>query len=368
MGIYEELGVKKFINAWGPMTIMGGSLMRPETVQAMVEASRAFVDLHEMQRKCGERIAELIGVEACYISGGAAAGLAIATSAAVAGDDPAKIARLPDTSGMKNEVIMQRLHRNVYDHAVRQVGVKLVEVGYGGGAQDWELEAALNENTAAIVHVYASWTRNRGLQLPDVVRIAHNHGVPVIVDAAAETPPFRNLRGLSETGADTVCFSGGKGIMGPQNTGLILGSKHWIALCARNGPPRHCLARSMKVAKEDMAGIVKAVELYVSWDHEAIQRRWVEQVDVVVSALQGIPGVKAERLDAGYSEGLPVARITLDSSQCRRTIAEVFDELENGEPGIRVSRGTDWFAVNPHFLEPGEEQLVAARLREIFST
>lgn len=368
MGVYEELGVKKYINAWGPMTVIGGSRMRPEVVQAMAEASRAFVDLNDFQHRAGQRIADLIGVEACYISGGAAAGLAIATAAVIAGTDPAKIARLPDLTGMKNEVIMQRLHRNMYDHAVRTVGIKLVEIGNGGGAHDWELEAAITPNTAFVFYVYASWTMHRPLSLAQAVKIAHNHGLPVIVDAAAETPPFRNLRGLNDTGADLVVFSGGKGIMGPQSTGLVLGRKDLVEACIRNGAPNHSIGRPMKVSKEDMAGIVRAVELYVALDHGAVTRRWTEQVEVVVDALQGLPGVQAVRRDASYSEAIPVARITIDPSQAGRSVGDVAAALAEGEPGIRVTQAEDWIIVNPHFLEPGEEQIVAARLKAILTT
>ena len=368
MGVYEELGVKRYINAWGPMTILGGSRMRPEVLAAMVEAGQAFVDLNDLQRKAGQRIADLIGVEACYISGGAAAGLAIATAACVAGTDKAKIARLPDTTGMKNEVIVQRLHRNMYDHAVRQIGVKLVEIGTGGGAQPWELEAAIALNTAFVFYVYASWTRKRPLSLTETVRVAHLHGLPVVVDAAAETPPFSNLRGLSETGADLVVFSGGKGIMGPQSTGLVLGRKDLVAACIPNAAPNHSICRSMKVSKEDMAGIVRAVELYVALDHQAVSRRWAEQVDTVVRALQGIPGVQAERIDASYSEGIPVARITLDAQKAGRSTADATAALAAGEPGIRVGEYGDALSINPQFLEPGEEQIVAKRLREVLTS
>jgi uncharacterized pyridoxal phosphate-dependent enzyme len=361
--VYGELGVKKLINAWGPMTIVGGSRMRREVLAAIAAAGEAFVDLPELQRKAGQRIAELIGVEGCYIAGGCAAGLAIATAACVAGTDPAKIARLPDTTGMKNEVVMQRSHRNTYDHAIRQVGVELVEIGLARQTSAWELEAAINERTAAVVHVYARWTFDRGLQLPEVVRIAHGHGVPVLVDAAAEVPPLKNLRGLSETGADIVVFSGGKGIMGPQNTGLVLCRPELVEACAANGAPFHSLGRSMKVSKEEMVGIVKAVELYLAQDHDAVYRRWEEQVAHVVRAVADAPGVRAVRDEASYSEGIPVAKLVVDERAAGKSAEALAAELLDGEPGIKVGQGRDWVVVNPQVLEPGEERVVAERLR-----
>jgi L-seryl-tRNA(Ser) seleniumtransferase len=363
VGIYEELGVKRLINAWGPMTIIGGSRMRPEVLAAMVEASPTFVDLLELQAKAGQRIADLIGVEACYIAGGCAAGLAVATAACVAGTDRARVARLPDTTGMKHEVVIPRAHRNGYDAAFRQVGVRLVEIGHARGSQDWELEAAIGPNTAAVAHVYARWTFDLPLSLAETVRIAHARGVPVIVDGAAEVPPFRNLRGLSESGADLVVISGGKGIMGPQNTGLVLGGRELIAACTANASPNHSLGRSMKVSKEEMVGILKAVELYVRQDHPAVERRWHQQVETVMRALGDVRGVRVLKDEATYSEGIPVAKVFVDPKEAGRSAAEVAAALMEGDPGVRVNQASDWLSVNPQFLEPGEERVVAERLR-----
>src|SRR5262245_40327108 len=365
MGVYEELGVKRLINAWGPMTIVGGSRMRPEVVSAMVEASEAFVDLPELQAKIGARIAELIGVEGCYIAGGCAAGLAIATAACVAGTDRARVFQLPDTTGLKNEVVIARCHRNTYDAAFRPVGVDLVEIGNARGFQDWELEKAIGPRTAAVAYVYARWTFDLPLSLAETVKIAHARGVPVIVDGAAEVPPLRNLRGLSQTGADLVVISGGKGIMGPQNTGLVLGRPELIAACAANASPHHSLGRSMKVGKEEMVGIVKAVELFVGQDHAAVERRWREQVGFVKRALADARGVRVVDEEAGYSEGIPVARIQVDAGVLGKSAADVAAELLAGQPGIKVGQQRDALTVNPHFLEPGEERAVCQRLREV---
>ncbi|MGH2461846.1 MAG: aminotransferase class V-fold PLP-dependent enzyme [Chloroflexota bacterium] len=362
MGVYEELGVKRVINAWGPMTVIGGSRMRPEVLDAIAEAGRAFVNLDELQRKAGARIASLIGVDGCYICSGCAAGLAIATAAIVAGLDPGKIDRLPNTHGMKHEVVVQRAHRNGYDHAVRQVGVKLVEIGGGRGSQRWEMEQAINENTAAVFHTYARWTFDLPLKLPEVVEIAHARQVPVIVDAAAEVPPLKNLKALSATGADVVVFSGGKGLRGPQPTGLILAGGEIIKACAANGNPNHSVGRPMKVGKEEMAGLVKAIELYLAQDHDAVYEQWRRQLSEIEKSLAGIPGVTTERTEAAYSEGIPATKILIDEDVAGVSAASVGAALEAGDPSVRVGVGSSSLTVIPQFLEKGEESLVASRL------
>jgi L-seryl-tRNA(Ser) seleniumtransferase len=365
MGVYEELGIKRLINAWGPMTVVGGSRMRPEVIAAMAEAAPAFVSLPDLQAKVGARIADLIGVEGCYVAGGCAAGLAIATAACVAGMDKARIQTLPDTTGMKRQVVMPRCHRNGYDMAIRQVGVDLIEIGNARGFADWELDKAIGPDTSAVVYVYARWTFDLPLTLAQTVKIAHARGVPVIVDGAAEVPPFRNLRGLSETGADLVVISGGKGIMGPQNTGLVLGRPDLIAACAANSSPNHSLGRSMKVAKEELVGIWKAVELFVRQDHGAIDRRWNEQVDGVIRAFANVSGVKAVKDEAPYTEGIPVAKLIVDPAVAGKSAADIASALLEGEPAIKVNQQKDWVSVNPQFLEPGEDAAIVERLRAI---
>ena len=197
-----SIGVRQVINAWGPMTIIGSALVRPEVVTAMAEAAAWHVDVVELQRAAGRRLAQLIGVEGCFIAGGCSAGLAVATAATMTGGGAAKVARLPETSGMRNEVVMQRSHRNPYDHAFTQVGARIVEIGHAWQAFDWELADAIGPQTAAVIHVYGQRTMNLPLSLTETVGIAHAHNVPVIVDAAAEVPPAGNLRGLKDTGAD----------------------------------------------------------------------------------------------------------------------------------------------------------------------
>ena len=365
MGSYEGLGVRRVVNAWGPMTVIGSARVRPAVIEAMAAAAGAYVDVIGLQRAAGRRLAELIGVDACYVSAGSAAGLAVATAAILTGTDRARIDRLPDTTGMRSEIVVQRTHRNPYDRAVRQVGVRFVEIGHGFRTFDWELDAAIGPDTAAVVYVYGARTMHLPLSLTETVAIAHARGVPVVVDAAAEVPPARNLKGLKETGADVVVISGGKGLRGPQNSGLVLCDEALVEACILNAAPNHAIGRSMKATKEDIVGLVRAVEIYQGLDHDAETRRWAEDAALVVRELAGIAGVRAEVGEAGYSEGIPVARIDIDAAVLGRDAAAVAAALAAGDPDIRVGEARGGIVVNPHFLDEGEAALVAETLRHL---
>src|SRR5262245_13747587 len=237
MNVYERLGIRPIINAKGPATRLSGGMMAPEVTAAMAEAAQACVDIAELQGRASAIIAGITGAEAGYVTSGAAAGMRLGTAACVAGLDPGRMSRLPDTAGMKNEVVMVRSQRNAYDHAVRAAGVKIVEVGLpdryaGAGVRDadpWEIADAINERTAAVFYVADRQARPT---LRDVVKTAHDRGVPVLVDAAAQLPPARNLRRFIEDGADLVAFSGGKAIGGPQGSGILCGKRDLIMSAA----------------------------------------------------------------------------------------------------------------------------------------
>src|SRR5438477_5205939 len=209
LGVYEKLGVKRIINGAGTITRFGGSLMSPEVIAAMAEAGRAFIDVDELYLKAGEVVARHTGAEAGLVTTGCAASLMLGTAAAVAGKDPAKHRRLPDTTGMKNEVVIHTSHRNGYDHSFRAAGVTFVEIGYANRTEPWELEMAIGENTAAVAYVIAPWLLGGFLPLDVTCRIAHEKGVPVIVDSSAMLPPPENLFKWIDMGADLVAFSGG---------------------------------------------------------------------------------------------------------------------------------------------------------------
>lgn len=369
MGIYDDLGIKPIVNASATLTRLGGSVMPQEVLDAMVEASKNFVDLDELQMRIGERIAEMTHNEAAYVSTGAAAGLALATAACVAGTDPAAIARLPDVTGLKNEVIIHRVHRNGYDHGVRMVGVKVVEIGVIGHTNEWELESAINENTAAVFWFQGAMTGYGEIPLQRVCEIANAHDVPVIVDAAAQLPPTENLWRFTEMGASLAIFSGGKDLRGPQASGLIVGRKDIIDAIRVNGSPNHSLGRPMKVGKEEMVGLLKAIELYLKIDQEARASQDEETVIGWNTRLGAIDGVTASRSfpnEAG--QPLPRSAVRIDASVTGKTRDEVLDELQSGTPSIAVaSFDDDGIYLNPMTLADGEEEILVDRLVQILS-
>lgn len=367
MSIYDQLGIRPLINANATLTRLGGSIMPPEVVAAMAEASKHFVDLPDLQRAVGERIAQLTNNEACYVSSGAAAGLTLATAACITRGDPAAIAQLPDLTGLKNEVIIHKSHRNGYDHAVRQVGVKIVEIGSAVATHPWELEHAINDKTAAIFWFQGGMTGRADLPFETVIEIANRHAVPVVVDGAAQLPPKENLWKWTQMGAALAVFSGGKDLRGPQSSGLVLGRRDLIEAIRPNGSPNHSIGRPMKVGKEEMVGLLKAVELYMANDEEARRSQDEETVAGWCAALNKVAGVDAQRSfpnEAG--QPLPRASITIDAAKASKNRDQVVDALLNGTPSISVStHGADGIYLNPWALTDEEEEIVLARMLEI---
>ncbi len=369
MSIYDELGIRSLVNASATLTRLGGSVMPPEVIAAMTDAARSHVHLDELQERVGERLAQLTHNEAAYVCTGAAAGLTLATAACIAGTDPAAINQLPDLTGLKNEVIVHKSHRNGYDHAVRQVGVKLVEIGTALSTAPWELERAINAQTAAIFWFQGAMTGRGDLPLEQVIEIAGVHGVPVVVDAAAQLPPVENLWLFTQMGAALAVFSGGKDLRGPQTSGLIVGRKDLIEAIRVNGSPNHSIGRPMKVGKEEMVGLLAAVKRYLALDHAGRASQDEEVVAGWCVTLNQLPGVRAERSfpnEAG--QPLPRARLTLDAQRARISRDEVVQQLLAGSPAIAVASGSaDEIYLNPMTLADGEEQIVLDRLVEILA-
>ncbi len=363
MSLHEQLGVRRIINAAATLTKLGGSLMPPEVWEAMQEAGRSFVDIHALQRRIGEHIAEATHNEAAYVCAGAATGLVLTTAACVTGLDEAAAMHLPDLTGLKDEVIVHRTQRNPYDRAVRQAGVKLVEIGSPEGTQHSELEGAISDRTAAVLWFQGAMTGRGDLPLELVIDVASAHGVPVIVDAAAQLPPVKNLWRFTQMGAALAVFSGGKDLRGPQATGLIVGRQDLVEACRLHGSPNAYIGRTMKVSKEEMAGLLAAVERYLRLDHAARERHYEQVVEDWCAALNRLPGVRARRdfpNEAG--QPLPWCLVTVDPAHavCRDTAVS---RLESGEPSIAVLPcGPDAFHLNPMTLEPGEEHIVLDRV------
>jgi len=367
--IYGRLGVRKIINAQARSSKIGGSLMHEDVLRAMVEAAGSFVEISELLGHASAHIAGLIGVEAALIVNSAAAGLTVTTAACVTGRAPDKIYRLPDTRGMRNQIVVHRQQRNHYDCCVRAAGVQLVEIGSSRDTFAWELEAAINDQTAAVVYFISHEGRN-SLPLAGVIEIAHARQVPVIVDAASELPPVSNLRHFVAMGADLVIFSGGKGIGGPQASGIILGKRELIECCALNAfPNQNAIGRTMKIGKEEIAGLVVAIERVLEHDFATDLERWEQQVQTVVDALRDIPGIGVERVfdmpEDPELHPVPIPRAWIEL-HCADVQKRLLHELETGDPAISVRRvGKTVVTIAPDSLREGEDQVVAQRLRTV---
>lgn len=363
MTIYETLGLRPVINASATLTRLGGSRMPPEVVSAMSAAAGAFIDLDEMQARVGQRIAELTRNEAAYVSSGAAAGITLSVAACIAGTDLNRVDAFPYLEGIpRSEVIVYRSQRNGYDYAARQTGARLVEVG----PEESDLANAISDRTACILWFAGSHYADGALPLDEIVDIARARGVPVVVDAAAQIPPVSNLWHFTRNlGADIVIFSGGKGLRGPQSSGLILGKRELIEACRVNGNPNHSIGRPMKVGKEELAGVLAAVEWSLAQDEDAILAGYEDAVRLWIDGLTGIPGVSVERgypSEAGQPHGRAIVRLT------GRSRDDVVAALWNGRPRIAVAALKDddtAIALNPQTLEPGEAEIVLRALRTI---
>src|SRR5438445_2149052 len=288
-GVYESLGLKPVINATGTFTDLGGSVMPPEVVAAWAEASRHFVDIDELHERVGARIARLVGAKAAMVTTGAAGALLLGPAAAVTRGDRKLIAQLPDTTGMKNEVILQKSHHTCYDNQLTDVGVKLIDVQTPA-----DVERAVGERTALMF--FMNIAEADGLiGREQWVEFARRHNVPTLLDAAADTPPVSRLFEYTKMGFDLVAFSGGKAIRGPNDTGLLLGRKDLIAAARLNANPHEgTIGRMMKVGKEDMVALLAAVERFVRLDHEAEWREFERKIAVIERAVKDIPTVACE--------------------------------------------------------------------------
>ncbi|MHB0878845.1 MAG: aminotransferase class V-fold PLP-dependent enzyme [Anaerolineae bacterium] len=373
MDIYAELAVVPVINAAGPVTILGGSLMPPEVLAAMQSAASAFVSLDELHLAAGRHIAALLGVEAAHVCSGASAGIALMAAACMAGCDRERIGRLPDSRGMPSRFVVQRPHRNGFDRCVPLAGGTLVTVPAEAAA----IRTAIDGNTAALYYTAAAFAPGADVPLPEVADIAHAAGLPLIVDAAAQVPPAENLTRFLAQGADLVAFSGGKALRGPQSSGLILGRADLVEACRLNDNPHMAIGRPMKASKEDIAGLVKAVELYVRKDHGADMALWERRVGHIVEALSGLAHVSASRkFPYGIAQQVPTAAVSWDEAALGLTHADAVRLLLAGRPRIAVrllAPGSEYHCESPELrlypdhLQEGEEVVVARRLRQLLA-
>lgn len=368
--IYAELGVRPLINARGTHTRLGGWLMEPEVVDAMRAAAGSYVVLEELQAKASEVISRATGAEAGMVTGGAAAGLLLGTAACLTKGDSGRIEQLPDTTGFPNQVVMFRAHRNGYDHSIRAAGAKVVDVGYGHGTHTYQLESAINADTVLVGYVVAPWAAKGALSLPETSEIAHRHGLPVLVDAAAMLPPADNLRRYIADGADLVTYSGGKGIGGPQSSGILAGRADLIQAALKNGSPNHSIGRPAKAAKEDIVGLIVALERYLRRDHAAEMARWERQAQFLIGRLGDFPGVEASYLYDPPEHPAPRVELVFDVRDTGILAPELVRALEDGDPRVFLlewngpSAKPNSAIINTHTLQEGDEQVLAGVLSE----
>lgn len=395
MNVYKRLGIGTIINAKGPATRLSGGLMRKEVAEAMADASRACVDMVELQAAASQQIARATGAEAGYVASGASACLLLGTAACIAGLDPGRMARLPDTRGMNNEVIMVRSQRNFYDHAIRAAGATIIEVGLpdryaGAGVRDaeiWEIETAITPRTAAIFHVADT---NAQPPLRDVVTLARKHRIPVLVDAAAQLPPQSNLKRFIAEGADLVAFSGGKAIGGPQASGILCGRKHLIMSAALQhldldihgdmwnpprtlidtrklkGLPQHGIGRSCKAGKEEVAGLLTALRLFIAEGDARRHRKWLAILEDILAHAGPISSARLAIDGAADTGAVPTLVITCEGKS--GTAARVIRNLIAGKPPIHVDpalRDRDKIVINPLCIAPDEAPLIGRALSRV---
>jgi len=361
-GIYARLGVGTHINAKGTYTYLTGSLIPPEVSQAMEDASHHFVYLVELQQKAGAKIAQMLGVEAAMVTSGAAGAIMLGTAACLTGNDPKRITQLPDVTGMRSEVIIQKSHRNSFDHAIRNAGVRLVEVETLG-----ELDSAISEKTAMMYFLNAAQNQGK-IGLEKWVEVGKQRGIPTFNDAAADVPPVSHLSDYNKMGFDLVAFSGGKGLCGPQCAGLMLGKKDLIeAAIMNNNPYEDTIGRPSKVGKEEIVGMFVAVERYLRIDHEAEWKEWERRIQVMEKILASVPGVQTRRFVPEVANHVPHLYLKWDESALGITKAECAKQLREGEPSIEVLEGDDpqGMGVTPFMMKPGEELIVARRIKAI---
>ena len=364
--VYEAIGVKPTILAAGTTTAYGGSKLRPEAMEVMNKAATVLVSLDELNQAAGKVIAEMTGAEAGFVASGAAGGLILQAAACMAGSDPVKMAQLPKTRGLKNEIIIHKSHRFPYDQCYRAAGARLVDIGDGRRCAPWQLEAAFSDRTAAVAYLFSPFVSRRAIPFEQVCEMAHARGVPVIVDAASFLPPRANLRRFIAEGADMVIYSGGKAVRGPQGAGILCGRADLIEAAAANAAPHQFIGRGMKVAKEEIIGLLTALKIFVDEDEEAETERFRQMCQVAVDALYEVPGIKVTVEHDEYTYLVPHTLIKFNRDWQGPSRDQVFEAMLKGDPQVylHTQGNPDELAIDPINLTDEELDTVIRRLRE----
>ena len=359
---FKELGVRTFINAAGTYTSMTGSLMRKEVTDAINYGATEYVNLDELHDKVGDRIAQLLECEYATVSSGAFGAMTIGLAGVMCGMDTEKVAQLPDTTGLKDEVIVQEAHDIGYTHALINTGAKLVKVK---SAKD--LEKAINKNTAMLWFLNAN-TDQGEIDREAFVALGKKHDIPTFIDCAADVPPVDNLFKFTKMGFDLVAFSGGKGIRGPQSAGLLLGKRKYIEAARLHTPPRGTtLARGMKVNKEEVLGMLAALEVYLAKDHKKEWELWENQIKLISDSALSVKGVETEIHVPPHANHVPSLRITWDENVVTITKDEMRKRLREGHPSIETVGGKEEVGITTWMMEPGQERTVAQRVKEVLA-
>ncbi len=367
--IFEEIGVKPVINAVGNQTVLGGSQLSPRVREAMEEANRYFIDMRELLDRSGEIIARLLGAEAAYVTPGCAAALALGTAACMTGADQEKMGQLPDTTGLKNEVLIQAASRYKYDRCPTVVGAKLVEYGSPDGATAADLDAAIGPNTTCVLYLGMKQHQPGIIPLDQLVATAHRRGVPVLVDAAGEVYPLDLMKSYTRAGCDLVGF-GSKYFGGPNSAGILCGRKDLVDSAAMQGfigfesTGSRSVGRPLKLDRQEIIAVVVALQEWFSQDHDARLRGYERMVRAISEHLQGLPGLTAVPQPSGNG---PATRleVTIQPRPSGLDAASVAQKLRDGNPSIRVGQRGDILVINVHTVTPGDEEIIGERLRNI---
>jgi uncharacterized pyridoxal phosphate-dependent enzyme len=361
---YDELGVTTVINCEGTMTVLGGSILRPELEAVMAMAGRHFVSIPDLEVAAGKRIADMLKLPEGYaalVTSGAAAAMQSGLAGILTGDNEVLIRQLPDLTGMKSEVIIQKSHRNPFDHQLRTTGIKLIEI-----ETREQLRQAVNERTA-MMH-FSNFANAAGqIKVDEWVKLGKQYNVPCMNDAAADTPPVSHLWDYANMGYDLITFSGGKAMRGPQCAGLLIGRKDLVAYALLNNSPHEdTLGRSQKVGKEEIVGMVKALELYLKEDHDALAREWQQRLEGISHELTKVAGVSTSFFIPDVANHVPHMNITWDSRVAVEP-QQVSKLLRSSKPAIVIGggEGRPGLTMCSFMLQPGEDKIVAEQLSRI---
>ena len=359
---FKELGLRTFINAAGTYTSMTGSLMPKEVIEAISYGASEYVNLDELQDKVGERIAELLNCEYATVSSGAFGAMSIGMAGVMCGMDTKKVKQLPNTDGLKNEVILQESHTIGYAQALTNVGAKLVKVKTAK-----QLEKAITNKTVMLWFLNAN-TEQGDIKWEEFVALGKKHNIPTFNDCAADVPPVENLFRFTRMGFDLVAFSGGKGLRGPQSAGLLLGKRKYIEAARLHTPPRgETIGRGMKVNKEEVLGMLAALEMYLKKDHKSEWKMWESQIQLISDSATSIDGVKSEIHVPKHANHVPSLRIKWNQKLVKISPDEVRKKLREGHPSIQTVGDSKTIGITTWMMVPGQERIVAKRLKEILS-